>query len=280
MLPPEAYPLRARAPAAALDLPITGEEVNKALQLLHKGRSTGLLGLPSELLLYARATPTADEPSPSHILTPVLVHILNSVFDAGRVPANVNTALVAPVFKKGDPSDPENYRPIAVTESLLRLYAGIINTRLVEHTESNELRCPQQAGFRLGLSTLHPLFTLQHFIDVAKRESKPLYVCFLDLRAAYEHVQRPLLWEVLRRLGIEYKMLRAVQSLYTTSTVAMKIDGRIGQTVPSETGVRQGCPLSPMLFGLIFDGLARYIQHHCPNAGAALHDGECVPVLK
>ena len=75
-------------------------------------------------------------------------------------------------------------------------------------------------------------------------------------------------------------MLRAVQSLYTTSTVAMKIDGRVGQTVPSETGVRQGCPLSPMLFGLIFDGLARYIQHHCPNAGAALHHGERVPVLK
>jgi hypothetical protein len=279
-LPPEAYPQRTRAPAAGLDSPIALEEVENGLRRLHNGRSPGMLGLPSELLRYARATPTTDEPPPKHVLAPALVHVLNSMFDLGTVPPNINMGLVTPIFKRGDPSDPNNYRPIAVTEPILRLYASILNARLVDYTENRDLRCPQQAGFRPGLSTLHPLFTLQHFIDIGQRESTPLYVCFLDLQGAYDHVQRPLLWQALLKLGIEGKMQRAVQSLYDTSTVAMKINGRVGQTLPSDTGVRQGCPLSPTLFGLILDGLARYLQHHCPDSGAALHTGERVPVQK
>ena len=162
----------------------------------------------------------------------------------------------------------------------MRLYASVLNKRLVQFTEGQALRSPSQAGFRPGLSTLHPLFTLQHFVDRCKKNAQPLYCCFLDLKGAYDRVQRPLLWQALQRLGVHGEMLGALQSLYANSTVAMRVGGKTGLSVPSETGVRQGCPLSPTLFGLFLDGLHRYIALHCLDEGPVLHGGRRVPDLQ
>lgn len=278
-LPAEAFPQQDVVAAAALNAPITLEEVLGGLKRLNNGRAAGKLGLPAELLRYAQATSSRDVPRPPHLLAPVLLDVLNAAFRSGAVPAGFNTGLVTPVYKRGDACDTGNYRPIAVTEPIMRLYAGLLNQRLVRFTEEQQLRSASQAGFRPGLSTLHQLFTLQHFIDRARHDCLPLFCCFLDLEGAFDRVPRPLLWEVLRRLGVHGAMLGAIQSLYADATVAMNIGGRTGGVVPSETGVKQGCPLSPTLFGLFLDGLHRYLVHHCPGAGPLLRDGTHVPDL-
>jgi hypothetical protein len=278
-LPGEAFPQHGDMVAAELNAPITLEEVMRGLKQLNNGRATGRLGLPAELLRYAQAPPTGDVPRPPHLLAPMLLEALNAAFRSGQVPARFNTGLVTPVYKRGDACEPGNYRPIAVTEPIMRLYAGILNRRLVQFTEQHRLRAPTQAGFRPGLSTLHQLFTLQHFVDRACHASAPLYCCFLDLEGAFDRVPRSLLWQALRRLGVHGAMLRAIQSLYDGATVAVNIGGRMGASVPSETGVKQGCPLSPTLFGLFLDGLHRYLVHHCPDVGPALHGGLRVPDL-
>ena len=198
-------------------------------------------------------------PPPPHLLAPVLLCVLNSAFQAGHVPTAVNAALVTPVFKRGNNCDTSKYRPVAVTEPVIRLYAGVLNARLVQFTEGQALRSPGQAGFRPRLSTLHPLFTLQRFVDSCTKAAQPLYCCFLDLRGAYDRVQRPLLWQALQRLGVHGHMLDALRSLYANTTVSMRVEGKTGLAVPSETGVRQGCPLSPTLFGLFLDGLHRFM---------------------
>ena len=60
--------------------------------------------------------------------------------EVGFIPSEVNGGLVTLVFKKGDPLCTDNYRPVAVTEPIMRLYASILNTRLVDFTEGNDLR--------------------------------------------------------------------------------------------------------------------------------------------
>jgi len=137
----------------------------------------------------------------------------------------------------------------------MRLYAALLNQRLVEYTEAEGLRAPSQAGFRPGMSTLHPVFTLQHLFDRARHRREPLFCCFLDLQGAYDRVPRPLLWEALARLGLHGAMPAAIQSLYTNAAYAISVGGRRGAGVPSARGVKQGCPLSPTLFGLLLDSL-------------------------
>ena len=280
VLPEAAYPARPLPPCAPLNSLFTLEEVSLGLCRLNNGRSSATSGVLAEFYRYARAVPTPECPSPPHLLAPLLLHLLNSAFTLGHVPPHSNLAPVSPIFKKGDPADPANYRPIAVSEPFLRLYASILNSRIVTLTERCNLRAPSQAGFRPTLSTIHPLFALQHLVDESARTATPLYCCFLDLKSAYNYVHRPLLWQILGRLGIHGRMLAAVKSLYATSSLAVKVGGRVGSSLPSQTGVKQGCPLSPTLFGLFLDGLHRYLALHCPHIGPTLSDGTRVSNLQ
>jgi hypothetical protein len=67
-------------------------------------------------------------------------------------------------------------------------------------------------------------------------------------------------------------MLGALQSLYKDSTIGIKVEGRTAIRVPSVSGVKQGCPLSPTLLGLFVDGLFHYLKTHCPEDGVFLPD--------
>ena len=108
---------------------------------------------------------------------------------------------------------------------------------------------------------------MQHVIDKQKHAHEPLYLCFVDLKAAYDKVQWPLIWQVLQRLGIHGSMLTAIQNLYTDCSLAMKIDGFHGDMHSPSVGLRQGCPLSATLFGLFLDGLHHHLQVSVPDAG-------------
>ena len=172
------------------------------------------------------------------------------MFTFWHVPVACNQAIVTPMLKRGDKLGPTNYRPIAVTGPLMRLYAGMLNACLVDYTESNELRANIQAGYRPGHSNLHQVLTLHHMMQRQQHHDSKLFVCLLDLKGAYDRVSRPLLWQALQRLGVHGTMLTAIQAMCGTATVSVRVRGRSGPSLPSRTGVRQGCPLSPTLFGL------------------------------
>ena len=211
-LPDMAYPVHPanHEQVAGLNAPISLGEVLEGLQKLQNGRAKGPQRLPSELLRYARLECEAGATPPNNVLVPALVALLNCAFREGRIHSAVSGSLVTPVFKRGDPGDPANDRPITVTDAIMRLYANILNTRIVNFTEASGLRADSQAGFRSKLSTVHQVFSLQHFIDKHQKLQQPLYSWFLDLKGAYDRVKRDLLWDVLRRLGIDGRMLGVV----------------------------------------------------------------------
>ncbi len=152
-------------------------------------------------------------------------------------------------------------------EPLSRLYASILVQRLVQFTEQHDLRSPTQAGYRPERSTIHQAFVLQHVIDKHSCLKTPLYLCFVDLKSAYDRVQWPLLWDLLERLGVQGKILGAVQSLYDNCLLSMRVSGFSGEGKTPSMGLRQGCLLSATLFGLFTDGLHHYLETMAPGAG-------------
>ena len=128
------------------------------------------------------------------------------------------------------------------------------------------------------MSTEQQLFLLRHFIDRSRFQKQPLFAAFVDLKKAYDSVQHDLLWASLRRLGVHGSMLAAVQSLYDGGTMRMKISGRAGASGTARVGVRQGCPVSPTLFGIFFDDLHARLVADCPTAGLDCQ-GLSVPAL-
>ena len=71
-------------------------------------------------------------------------------------------------------------------------------------------------------------------------------------------------------------MSSALQGLYTGAAMSVKV---AGAQFASNAGVRQGCPVSPTLFGLFLDDLHRYLHNICPNNGPCLQCGMLVPIL-
>jgi hypothetical protein len=195
------------------------------------------------------------------------------MFRAGAVPPQFNCGVVTPIYKRGERVDTENYRPIAVLHPVLRLYAGLLNKRLLQYTERSGLRAFSQAGFRPRHSVSHQIFVLQHLLDQQRALRRPMFACFLDLKGAYDRVCRPLLWSVLERVGVQGTMLAAIQGLYATSSIAVQVEGNAGKPLPSVRGVRQGCPLSPTLFGLLADGLSRCLEGCAGRAGVPTPSG-------
>ena len=105
-----------------LNLPFTMEEVEAGLRRLNNGRSGGLLGYTSELLRYGKHPVSEEVPVPEHLLAPCITALFNMAFSTGTIPEAWRTSLVTPIHKRGDATDPSNYRPIAVGEPLYRLY--------------------------------------------------------------------------------------------------------------------------------------------------------------
>lgn len=229
-----------------------------------------MLGYTSELLRYAKLTATLEDPAPPHLLATCLLVLFNAAFSTVQVPQSWKTSLVTPILKRGDATDTANYRPIAVGEPISRLYASILAQRLVRYIEDRHLRSPTQAGYRPELGTLHQGFALQHVVDKHRHAKQALYLCFVDLKSAYDKVQWHLLWQLLQQLGIHGDMLRAIESLYDGCILSMRVGGACGVPHNPSIGLRQGCPLSASLFGIFIDGLHHRLQSSCQDAGVEI----------
>ena len=101
-----------------------------------------------------------------------------------------------------------------------------------------------------------------------------MYACFIDFKQAFDSVSREQLWHRLLEIGLcQGPFLDAIKSLYSSTEFSVKIGQSHSRDTYSTTrGVKQGCPLSPLLFGLIMDKLFQRIQQDCPDVGIPLLD--------
>ena len=151
----------------------------------------------------------------------------------------------------------------------------ILDNRLHAWTEEHYLRAKGQAGFRRDHRTTDNLFILRTVIEDSRVSGHKLFTCFVDFRKAFDTIPRDVLWQVLE-LGFSSKLLRCLQSMYSNDSACIFTPSGLTDTYSCSMGVKQGCPLSPMLFGLYIDGLEDFLADVAP---APVIDGVAVPLL-
>jgi hypothetical protein len=145
--------------------------------------------------------------------------------------------------------------------------------RLSKWSESQGCRATGQAGFRDGYRTSDHVFVLKHLVDRTTAPGGPrkhLYSCFVDFKKANDLVRRDLLLECLRDLGVSGRMLGALASMYWHAPMTVKCGTSLGATFDSSRGVKQGDPLSPLLFGLFIDRVEQWLRDRVPECGVTL----------
>ncbi len=140
---------------------------------------------------------------------------------------------------------------------ICKIYTAVLNERLSRWCEDNEIIAEEQGGFRPGRGCVDQLYVLVNVLS--NRIGQWTYCCFIDLRKAYDRVWRDGLWKRLWDEGIRGKMWRVCKNIYEKTQSCVLVGQERTDFFDVEVGVRQGCVLSPILFSIYINTLAKEI---------------------
>ena len=167
-----------------LDNPITEQEVHQAIKNLKTGKASGLDNICAEFLKYAEN------------VVPFLAKFFNKLYDTSYLALDWCKSVIIPLFKKGEDSNPDNYRGISLLSIVSKVFTAILNKRLYAWAENEEKIRKEQAGFRKGYSTIDHIFTLITMVKskLDSRRGGKVSVAFIDYKKAFDTVDRDKLW--------------------------------------------------------------------------------------
>ena len=111
----------------------------------------------------------------------------------------------------------------------------------------------------------------------AKRRKKDVRILWLDLKNAFGSVSHELLWHMMRRLKVPETFVNMCKEIYSGSTQRVKSETGTTDDIPLRVGIKQGCPLSPLLFNLALEGLLPALWEK--GTGYKFQNGSCVKQL-
>ena len=141
------------------------------------------------------------------------------------------------------------------------MLAFIIKQRLSSKIDKDLQKV--QYAFRSKRSTAHALFVARRLQDLAEESQQNMVFVFLDWEKAFDKVDQHRLLECLRRLNIPEPMIKNIAALYENPKFKVVFPGEESEEFKQESGIRQGCPLSPFLFILLMTVLFHDIHCQC-----------------
>ena len=235
-----------------INCPITLQELEKCVRKLKNNKSAGadlvinefFKNCPQSVLILATA-------------------LFNLVLNSELVPEEWSLGLIKPLYKgKGTRNCADNYRGITLLSCFGKLFTSVLNSRITDYLETNNILGQEQAGFRSGYSTTDHIFVLHSLIQLYQSKKKKLYCAFIDYRKAFDLIERSALWVKLLNNGINGKVLKVIKNMYTNAKSCVSIDHINSEFFTCNIGVRQGENLSPILFALFLNDFADFLNNH------------------
>jgi len=223
-----------------LDKEISIEEINKAIGMLQIRKAAGIDEITAESVKKG-----GEE------FTFALLKLIKA-WEKEEIPEDWARGVIFPIFKDGDPRETLNYRGITLLSIVGKVYSQVLNNRLISWCEKN-FKLAEQAGFRPTRGCPDQLFSL---IEILRnRDKKGTFCCFIDVKKAFDRVFRGGLWSKLWKIGINGKLWRVLRAIYQKVESCVLVSGETTDWFSIDTGVRQGCVLSPILYAFFINGL-------------------------
>ena len=239
--------------ASTLDEDIQAAEVLESIKQLARGKAAG-----PDLIATDFYHDFIEE------LTPILTILYNEVWNNDTVPKSFLQAKIYPLKKKGDSSNGMDYRPLSLLNTDYKILAKVVANRVKNVLP--DIIGTNQNGFVHGRHLDDSLHILQAILQASKtknyqQEDTEAMIIILDIMKAYDSLNREFLFEVLKWYKFPLKMRTFVQNTYTNNMTCFLVNGFVSRNIKQTSGIRQGCPLAPLLFILCIEVVIRAIQN-------------------
>jgi len=196
------------------------------------------------------------------ILRTILHNIIANCWRSQYTPKAWRVGITILMYKKGDPSKVDNFRPITLQSVPYKIFSSFIRNRLQAFLDANSYHNNNiQKGFAHGQDgVLEHTELLDFMMRDAKKTHRGYFAVLLDLRNAFGEVHHNLIRSSLKYHHVPDSFIRIFDSIYHDFGVAVSSNGQLTDMITVRRGVLQGDPCSPLLFNLCFNSLMRLLE--------------------
>jgi hypothetical protein len=232
------------------------DEIVEALGTLRNNKAAGASGLTAEDLKswHAEAQETEEGEEPDDEATKLWEKVLELVRLAFKEEGVIPLAFSQGIFVLIPKAKSGEFRGIALLEVIYKLVSSIINHRMqVGITFDDAVH-----EFRPGRGTGTAILEAKLLAQLQMRSDEPLYMVFMDLKKAYDTLDRMQALRILKEYGVGEKLWRIISTIWANDTMVPRQAGYFGCAFRAHRGVRQGGIMSPVTFNVMVDAVVRH----------------------
>lgn len=204
----------------------------------------------------------------------ILAAFFNVILFTGVVPSSWRVSRTILIHKDGDRLDPSNWRPLTISSSLMRLFHRVLTFRINSFVDMNT----NQRGFRDVDGTMANCLILESYVQHRRAQGKSYSILTLDIKKAFDSVSHWSILRALKRFRISKVISNYIMNNIISSKTTIKVGNKCTGPISLNRGVKQGDPLSPLLFNLIIDELLCDLERKM-SIGGTVVPGFKIPAL-